>query len=172
LKKVLAVIDMQNDFISGTLGSVEAQAILPNVKEVIKQRMSQGYEVVFTQDTHGQDYLTTSEGKALPVVHCVKGTFGWQLEEGILSLSKGCKIFEKPTFASLELFDYLTKIKPSTIEFIGVCTDICVVSNAIGIKAYLPDAEIIVDANTCAGTSKENHTAALKTMSACQIKIV
>jgi nicotinamidase-related amidase len=172
LKKVLVVVDMQNDFISGALGGKDAQSILPEVVKIINEKSAAGYEVIFTQDTHGKDYLSTPEGKALPVTHCVKGTRGWQLEGSVAALSENCKIFQKPTFGSVELFDYLKKINPSVVEFVGVCTDICVVSNALGIKAFLPCAEIIVHANACAGTSKENHNAALTTMRSCQIKIV
>jgi nicotinamidase-related amidase len=169
---VLVVVDMQNDFISGSLGTQEAQKIVKDVAAVISQKIKEGYEVVFTMDTHGENYLQTSEGKHLPVVHCVKGTYGWQLDGNILPFAEGRKIFEKPTFASLTLFDYLRDIRPSIVELVGVCTDICVVSNALGIKANLPESEIIVNGNACAATTSENHIAALKTMASCQIKII
>jgi nicotinamidase-related amidase len=172
MSNVLVVVDMQNDFISGSLGTQEAQKIVKDVAAVISQKIKEGYEVVFTMDTHGENYLETSEGKSLPVIHCVKGSYGWLLEEQILPFAKGCKIFEKPTFASLKLFDYLKSVNPARVELVGVCTDICVVSNALGIKANLPESEIIVYGSACAGTSEENHVAALRTMESCQIKVV
>ncbi len=166
MKKVLLVIDMQNDFIDGALGTKEAQAIVPNVKEKISKRLSEGWEVIFTRDTHGEDYLSTPEGKKLPVPHCIQGTHGWQLADGLYV--DGCKIIDKPTFG----YTKWNEFEFEAIELIGLCTDICVVSNALILKAQFPAAKISVDSACCAGVSPESHTAALKTMQMCQIDIL
>lgn len=167
--KLLVVIDMQNDFIDGALGTSEAQEIVPDVCEKIKEFDG---EVVFTMDTHTPLYSETQEGRKLPVPHCIKGTDGWELNDEVKSLSNGCRIFEKPTFGSLELADYIADGDYKYVELIGVCTDICVVSNALLIKAYVPEVPVIVDSFCCAGVSKESHLKALDTMRACQIEIL
>lgn len=172
-KKILVVVDMQNDFVTGALGTKEAQAIVPKVCEKICEF---GEQVYFTQDTHGEDYLETQEGKHLPVKHCVKGTWGWELEPQVDALRHSTPI-EKNTFGSKGLADVLkarnTYEGPlEEIELIGVCTDICVISNALLLKAYLPEVKLVVDASCCAGVTPESHQRALAAMEACQIEIV
>lgn len=166
MKNTLLVIDMQNDFIDGALGTKEAQAIVPAVRAKIAERLSQGWEVIFTRDTHSEDYLSTAEGKKLTVVHCIKDTHGWQIADGVYV--EGCKIIDKPTFGYLQWHDF----EFQRIELIGLCTDICVVSNALILKALFPNAEMSVDSACCAGVSIESHQAALKTMQMCQIDVI
>lgn len=169
--KILVIVDMQNDFIDGALGTPEAQAILPKVAE--KLRSFDG-EVIFTRDTHTPDYLTTQEGRNLPVEHCIRDTEGWQIAPSLTSLRDG-KIIDKPTFGSTELAAHLSSLNESrpieSITLIGLCTDICVISNALLIKAHLPETEIIVDASCCAGVTPEHHANALSAMKMCQIII-
>lgn len=174
MANVLVIIDMQNDFIDGSLGSKEAVAIVPAVAKKIRQRLSAGWEIAVTLDTHGDDYLKTQEGRKLPVVHCIKDSEGWALSPAIQDAlgETAYACFEKPTFGSEALIEYLKTRQPQQVEFIGLCTDICVVSNAIAAKMALLDAEISVDADCCAGTSPANHQAALTTMACCQISIV
>lgn len=172
MKKILVVVDMQNDFISGALGSPAARKIVPAVARKINERRSQGYGIVFTMDTHGKDYLSTAEGRALPVEHCIKGSYGWRLCEEISAAAEGCETFEKGAFGSRALIAYLEKIHPDEIEFIGLCTDICVISNAITAKTFLPETTITVDGSCCAGSTEEGHAAALSAMRSCQIKII
>jgi nicotinamidase/pyrazinamidase len=172
-KKVLVVVDMQNDFISGALGTKEAQAIVPKVREKIQ---SFDGSVYFTMDTHGKDYLSTQEGRNLPVEHCVKGTWGWELDPQIDQVRQSTPI-EKNTFGSKGLADVLkarnTYEGPlEEIQLIGVCTDICVISNALLLKAYLPEVKLTVDASCCAGVTPESHRRALEAMKACQIEIL
>lgn len=169
--KVLIVVDMQNDFISGALGSKEARAIVPKVVEKIERRKEEGYEVVFTLDTHGKDYLNTNEGRHLPVVHCVENTDGWRLEKSVAAAAEGCKLYKKPTFGSVALMEDLKRMNPQSIELIGLCTDICVISNALAAKAFLPESEITVDSACCAGVSPKKHEAALETMRSCLITV-
>lgn len=170
--KLLIVVDMQKDFVTGALGSGEAQNILPKVVEKVKNFDG---EVVFTQDTHGEDYLATQEGKNLPVAHCIKGTAGWELEEGLgmLCKEKGARCFQKGTFGSVELAKEIKAQEDflASIELVGVCTDICVVSNALLLKAYMPEMPIFVDASCCAGVTPQKHAAALETMRSCQIHV-
>lgn len=169
--KVLIVVDMQKDFIDGALGSKAAQAIVQNVKSKIEERRASGYNIIFTRDTHGEDYLNTQEGRKLPVPHCIKGSEGWQIISE-LDVKPEDVIFDKPTFGSLKLADYLATINPGKVEFIGVCTDICVISNAMVTKAKLPEAELWVDASCCAGVTPESHNNALKAMECCHINIL
>ena len=170
MKRILIVIDMQNDFITGALGSPQAQAILPNVKAKIEQYKLNGDRVVFTRDTHHDNYLSTQEGKYLPVVHCIEGTDGHSISS---ELDIGnCCIFDKPTFGSLELAKQVAKGSYDEIELCGLCTDICVVSNAIIIKAQLPETKVTVDPACCAGVTEESHNAALLTMKMCQVNII
>jgi len=166
MKKTLIVVDMQNDFIDGSLGTKEAEAIVENVKEKIGQYKMRGDEVIFTRDTHEENYLQTSEGKKLPVKHCVRGTHGWEIAEG-LEFSDAL-IIDKPTFGWTSWDDFNFE----EIEIVGLCTDICVVSNALILKAMFPDAVITVDASCCAGVTPETHKAALKTMEMCQINVI
>lgn len=172
MKKYLLAIDLQNDFIDGSLGTEEAQEMLPAAIEKIK---SFDGEVIFTKDTHPVDYLNTLEGRNLPVEHCIEGTKGWQLNPEIAGLKKNAKVFCKNTFGSLELAASLKaeydKGQVESIELIGLCTDICVVSNALLLKAYMPEVPISVDASCCAGVTKESHLQALQTMAMCQIQI-
>ncbi len=167
MKKILAVIDMQKDFIDGALGSPEAQAIVPEVIDMINTFRG---DVVFTKDTHSTIYPLTQEGKKLPIPHCIKNTAGWELDSLIEPLSKGKKIFEKPTFGSVALANYIADNAYSEVEIIGLCTDICVISNALLIKAFLPEVKITVHSSCCAGTTPENHQNALNAMAVCQIE--
>ena len=166
MKKLLFVIDMQNDFIDGALGTKEAQSILPAVIERVR---SFDGDVIFTRDTHFDDYMETQEGKNLPVPHCIKGTDGWKLCPQLEDFEG--KRFEKHTFGSVECAAYAAKGGYDQIELVGVCTDICVVSNALLIKAYLPETPIAVDSACCAGVTPESHKASLETMKMCQIDV-
>lgn len=166
MKKTLIVVDMQNDFIDMALGTKEAVAIVPKVKEKIQEYVKNGDEIIFTRDTHSKNYLQTTEGKNLPVEHCIKGTKGWQIADGLYV--EGCKIIDKPNFG----WTNWSEEHLEEVEIIGLCTDICVVSNALIIKATFPDAYVKVDRNCCAGVTVETHEAALKTMGMCQIEIV
>lgn len=170
MKKLLIVVDMQKDFISGVLGTQQAQEIIPAVLERIEDAKEQGETIVFTRDTHEENYLSTQEGKNLPVVHCVKGTDGWQIDERIYS--DGFKIFDKGTFGSIDLAKYVYDGAFDSVELIGVCTDICVISNAMLIKAFCPEISVSVRSNCCAGVTPDSHNNALKAMATCQIKIL
>lgn len=167
--KLLVVIDMQNDFIDGALGTAEAAEIVPDVCEKI---MEFDGEVVFTKDTHTELYPETQEGIKLPVPHCIKNTHGWELNDEIKELARNCRIFEKPTFGSIELANYIADGDYKYVELVGVCTDICVISNAILIKSFVPETPVIVDSFCCAGTNPESHSKALDTMRSCQIEIL
>ena len=172
MQNILVVVDMQNDFIDGALGTAEAAAIVPKVEEKIRNFSGR---VLFTRDTHGEDYLSTQEGRKLPVPHCIRGTPGWQLRP---ELEKLCteEPIDKVTFGAEKLASVLREAdgeeKVQSITFIGLCTDICVISNALLAKAFLPEAEIIVDASCCAGVTPESHKTALEAMRACQINII
>ncbi len=163
--KTLIVIDMQNDFIDGSLGTKEALAIVDNVKEKIAEYKKNGDEIIFTRDTHTEDYLDTAEGKKLPVEHCIKGTHGWQIADSLTT--DGAKIIDKPSFG----YTMWDKMNFEEIEIVGLCTDICVVSNALILKAQFPDIKISVDSNCCAGVTPKTHSAALETMKMCQIEV-
>ncbi len=171
----LIVVDMQNDFISGSLGTKEAEAIIPAVAEEIRARRGDGYTVIATLDTHGPDYLETREGKRLPVPHCIRGTDGWALHPLVKDALEDAPVIEKPTFGSVELPEILRAQSGGavqTIELIGLCTDICVVSNALLLKAAFPEAQMEVREACCAGVTPERHRAALDTMNSCQIDIL
>lgn len=175
MKKILIVIDMQNDFIDGALGTKRAQAIVSNVVNRIRDYREQ--TVIATRDTHGENYLDTSEGRHLPVPHCIKGTKGWEIREEIAeALHKaGAEIIDKPTFGSEILAERLYEMAQKDeleIELAGLCTDICVVSNALLLKAKIPEAVIKTDAGCCAGVTPESHEAALLTMKMCQIEVI
>lgn len=170
--KFLIVVDMQNDFIDGALGTKEAVAILPAVKSKIE---SFDGKVIFTRDTHDADYLSTQEGRNLPVEHCIKDTVGWQINAELEALRKE-DAFDKPSFGSVALSQYLKAYdtyeeKIESITLIGICTDICVISNAMLIKAFLPEVPVTVDASCCAGVTPESHQNALNAMAVCQINI-
>ena len=171
MNDVLAVIDMQNDCVSGSLGTKEANAIVQNV---VKKIETFSGNIVFTQDTHQSSYLQSQEGMFLPVQHCIKNTEGWELVAPIKKLITD-QVYEKPTFGSLLLAESLKSLHERTpihsITLIGLCTDICVVSNALLLKAFFPEIPIHVDAACCAGTTPENHKAALQVMKMCQIII-
>ena len=170
MRKVLVVIDMQNDFIDGALGTKEALAIVENVKAKIREYDQK--DIFVTMDTHAPDYLSTQEGRNLPVEHCIKGTEGWKLRSDIEELLPEARVYEKPTFGSTKLAEDIAKIAAEEdieIELIGLCTDICVVSNALLLEAVMPEVTISVDPVCCAGVTPESHEAALKTMQMCQI---
>jgi nicotinamidase-related amidase len=171
--KILVVVDMQNDFINGTLGTKEAVNILDNVQLKIKEYHKSGSPVIFTRDTHRENYLDTQEGRNLPVLHCVYNTKGWQISEQLEVADS--VIIDKPTFGSTKLAQYIQTQYPDTdleIELIGLCTDICVISNAVILKAFFPEARIMVDASCCAGVTPDSHKNALEAMKMCQISIV
>lgn len=169
---LLIVVDMQNDFINGSLGTKEAQAIVPAVKARILEAMEDRWQVIFTKDTHSIDYLKTQEGKNLPIKHCLRGSDGWQLHPELQDLSIGSSVFEKGSFGSLELAEYVSSLNPDAIEVIGLCTDICVVSNVALLKAYCPEVPMSVRANCCAGVTPEAHEHALTTMKSLQVEIL
>ena len=174
---VLVVVDMQKDFIDGSLGTKEAVGIVPAVVEKI--RKFEG-KVIPTRDTHDEDYLESAEGRHLPVVHCVKDTPGWQLDREVaeaLGSKAGYMVIDKPTFGSVELGEYVKQLNDTAepvekITLVGLCTDICVISNALLLKAYLPEVPVKVAASYCAGVTPEQHAQALEAMKPCQIEIV
>lgn len=168
---VLAVIDMQNDFITGALGTKQAQAIVPAVAARIAQARKDGECVVFTRDTHHENYLQTQEGRNLPVPHCILGTDGWQIAAQFDTAGAPC--FDKPSFGSTELIKFLTMLPQlERVEFVGLCTDICVITNVMMLKGALPELPIAVRAACCAGVTPESHENALNAMRMCQIAIV
>lgn len=172
MRKILVVVDMQKDFIDGSLGTAEAVAIVPAVTDKI--RAFDRNDVFATRDTHRKDYLDTQEGKNLPVEHCIEGTEGWMLEPHIEEMILPDHIFNKPTFGSVELARKMLEISHEEdieIELVGLCTDICVISNALLLKAYMPEVVISVDPACCAGVTLQKHDAALETMRSCQIRI-
>lgn len=170
MKKLLIVIDMQNDFIDGSLGTKEAQEIVENVKNKIKQYHDKKDKIIFTRDTHKENYLDTPEGKKLPVKHCIIGTKGWKIAEGLEV--EEAEYINKPTFGWTHWNDIKDFETVEAIELVGLCTDICVVSNALILKAMFPNIEITVDASCCAGVTPQTHKAALETMKMCQIQVV
>lgn len=188
MKRVLVIVDMQNDFISGSLGTEEAEAIVPVMQDRIKEYQDGETIVVFTKDTHFSNYLDTQEGKMLPVPHCIKGTEGWSIDKRISSIvdngnflkyASGTVInsrINKETFGSVflsSLIEMWSEDKElEEVVLMGVCTDICVVSNALLIKAYCPEVLVTVDASCCAGVTPERHKAALETMKSCQINVI
>lgn len=171
MQKILVVVDMQNDFINGALGTSEAEAILPRVREIVK---SFDGKIYFTRDTHKKNYMETQEGKNLPVPHCIENTLGWEIEESLKPYAK--IVIDKPTFGSVTLANELVKENSleeiSEITFVGLCTDICVISNALLAKSNLLDAKIIVDASACAGVTPQSHKNALEAMKMCQIMVI
>lgn len=170
--KLLVVVDMQNDFVSGALGTREAADIVPHVVGKVVQAVSAGETIVFTQDTHTGDYLNTQEGRNLPVLHCVKGTEGWEIIPQLQEYTVGRTCVEKPTFGSTALAHLAAQGHYGEIELIGLCTDICVISNAMLLKAALPEAKITVDSACCAGVTPASHRNALEAMKMCQITVL
>ena len=169
--EVLVVVDMQKDFISGALGTKEAIAIVPRVAEKIAQAKKAGKTVVFTRDTHHENYLQTQEGKNLPVPHCLKDSDGWQIDPALDTT--GALIFDKPSFGSEALVRYLKELRDlERAEFVGLCTDICVITNVLSTKCALPELPITVDSSCCAGVTPESHENALSAMRMCQIVVV
>lgn len=169
--KVLAIIDMQKDFIDGALGTKEAAAIVPKVAARLAQARVDGETVVFTRDTHHADYLLTQEGQKLPVPHCLEGTDGWQIDAALAV--EDAPIFDKPGFGSPALIEYLRSLPAlDGVEFIGLCTDICVITNAMMTKGALPEVPLSVRADCCAGVTPQSHETALQAMRMCQISIV
>lgn len=170
MKKLLIVVDMQKDFIDGALGTEEARAILPAVAARIDRARAENCDILFTRDTHDENYLSSAEGKKLPVVHCVQNSEGWQIDKSLNT--DGAEILDKPSFGSAMLGGLVEKRNYDEIELIGLCTDICVISNALLVKAFLPQARVCVRRNCCAGVTPESHENALKAMAACQIDIL
>lgn len=169
---VLVVVDMQKDFIDGSLGTKEAVAIVPAVKEMIDSFEGKIY---FTRDTHYENYLETQEGRNLPVLHCIKDSEGWMISSE-LDVSRAEMIIDKPTFGSVELGSVLKELNESegisSVTLIGLCTDICVISNALLIKAGMTEVPVAVVAGCCAGVTPESHENALKAMEMCQIRVI
>ena len=173
MKQFLVVVDMQKDFVDGALGTAEAQAIVPAVAEKIRAFAG---EIIVTYDTHEEDYMDTREGRFLPVPHCIRDTDGWQLNDTVAEAlsDRAYTVVEKPTFGAVtlpEVVEQLAGDEDFTVELIGLCTDICVVSNAMILKANFPEVDMTVDAACCAGVTPASHQAALTTMACCQITI-
>ena len=170
MRKTLVVVDMQNDFIDGALGTTEAQEMLPRLVEKLTAEQAAGTVLIFTMDTHGADYLQTQEGKKLPVEHCIRGTAGWQIADALQPfVREAAAILEKPTFGATALPAALADY--DEIELVGLCTDICVISNALLLKAFYPEKPISVDASCCAGVTPESHADALAAMRMCQVEV-
>ncbi len=171
MAKALVVVDMQNDFVTGALGTAEAQEMLPRLVEKLEKVVAQkSADILFTQDTHKENYLETQEGKNLPVIHCVKNTAGWEIVPELKKFIPYAKaVIEKKSFGTTRL---PTLLKPyEEVEFVGVCTDICVISNALLLKAFYPEQKVSVDAKCCAGVNPKSHAEALNVMKMCQCEI-
>lgn len=172
MNRILVVVDMQNDFIDGALGTPEAVSIVDAVIEKVKTYPVEN--IYATRDTHLDNYLETQEGKRLPVKHCIKGTEGWKLNSRVAAALGDARVIDKPTFGSEELVKELklrAAKEETEIELVGLCTDICVVSNALLLKAAMPEVKILLDSACCAGVTPESHQAALTTMRMCQIEV-
>lgn len=169
--KTLIVIDMQNDFVTGPLGTKEAVAIIPKINQKIEAYHKNEDQIIFTRDMHFNDYLHTTEGKHLPVPHCIYPTEGWHIAKGI-HVYHNSRLIDKEHFGSLHLEKAFRLKRSEAIEIVGVCTDICVITNALILKTQLPDTEITVDASCCAGTTPDMHKAALQVMKSCQINVI
>lgn len=170
MRKVIVVIDMQNDFIDGALGSKEAQVMLPHL--VAKLEREKDALLIFTQDTHSKNYMETQEGRNLPVPHCIKPEKGWEIAPSLQPfVKKAAAVIEKPAFGSLELPKAVAKLQPDEVELVGLCTDICVISNAMILKAAFPELPVAVDASCCAGVTPASHDNALQAMKMCQVDI-
>lgn len=174
-KKVFIVIDMQNDFISGPLGNDEGRSIVENLKEEIEEKKSEGYEILFTLDTHDDEYLKSQEGRYLPVEHCIEGTEGWQIIPELRPYANSKNILLKNSFGAADIGKWVEEAaggEPEEIVLTGVCTDICVISNSMILKAYFPEVPIKVMGELCAGVTPESHENALKAMGPCQIDVI
>lgn len=169
---ILIVVDMQNDFIDGALGSPEAPEIVEGINRLVADFRG---KVIFTRDTHSENYMETQEGRKLPVPHCIKDTHGWQITDKI-SVPKGAWIIDKPTFGSVDLATMLIKLNEkepiNSVELVGLCTDICVISNAMLVKAALSEIPVRVRGDLCRGVTPKSHDTALMAMRACQIEII
>lgn len=174
--KLLLVIDMQNDFVDGALGTKEAVAIVPAVKARIEQAVQNGERIFFTRDTHTENYMNTQEGRKLPVPHCIEGSPGWQIIPALAPYAETTTVFDKPSFGSVSLCHAVEKLERESpieaITLIGLCTDICVISNAMLLKAFLPEVELFVESACCAGVTPQSHENALEAMKMCQINIL
>lgn len=170
MRKVIVVIDMQNDFIDGALGTKEAQVMLPHL--VAKLEREKDALLIFTQDTHSKNYMETQEGRNLPVPHCIKPEKGWEIAPSLQPfVKKAAAVIEKPAFGSLELPKAVAKLQPDEVELVGLCTDICVISNAMILKAAFPELPVAVDASCCAGVTPASHDNTLQAMKMCQVDI-
>ena len=170
MQKAIVVVDMQNDFIDGALGTREAQEMLPRMVEKLTAARAAGTALVFTMDTHGADYLSTQEGKRLPVPHCIRGTAGWEIASALQPFVRAAAaVIEKPAFGAPDLPAALAVY--DEIELVGLCTDICVISNALLVKAFYPEKPVTVDASCCAGVTPESHRNAIEAMKMCQVEI-
>ena len=176
MQDILLVIDMQTDFVDGALGTAEAVRIVPAVAARIDEAIARGEQIYFTRDTHQANYLDTQEGRKLPVIHCVQGTPGWEIVPQLKAYTQGRTVVDKPSFGSTRLAELLAEANEKEpirqITLIGLCTDICVISNALLVKAQLPEVPILVDAACCAGVTPASHQNALAAMQTCQINIV
>ncbi|WP_427112381.1 cysteine hydrolase family protein [Megasphaera sueciensis] len=173
MKQAYIIIDMQNDFITGTLGSTSAQRIVPRIEEEIikvKKNAADTTELIFTQDTHDERYLDTQEGKNLPIQHCQKDSHGWNICRDLLPYTLDAVVLEKSTFGCTALIEAAAPY--DTLVLMGLCTDICIISNALLLKAFYPEKNIIVYSSCCAGSTEEAHQTALTAMQACQIHII
>ncbi len=176
MRKILIVVDMQNDFVTGALKNDEAIGIVPDVVRKIQQERTLGTEIIFTRDSHSDLYMDSEEGHNLPVPHCIKGSQGWEIIDDLKGFTADAIILDKETFGSRELGQYLLSAEQENhideLELIGICTDICVISNALLAKAFLPNIPITVDSKCCAGVSVKSHNTALEAMKACHIHIL
>lgn len=173
--KVFIIVDMQNDFITGQLANPEGQALVGNLKAEIEKKKSEGYKILFTQDTHDTHYLESQEGKYLPVPHCIEGTEGWEIIPELRAYTNDHNVLIKKAFGCSEIGQWVAEAaggEPEEIVIAGVCTDICVISNAMILKAFFPEVPIKVMGNLCAGVTKDSHRIALEAMKPCQIEIV
>ena len=170
--RLLVVVDMQNDFIDGSLGFDGAETIIPGISSRIEEYKASGDDVVYTLDTHGEDYLSTQEGRNLPVVHCIDGTEGHKLTPALEDALSGCKVFKKPTFGSTELGEFIAAGGYDSIELCGLVSNICVISNAMLAKAFAPEAKIIVDSALTSSAFPDLHKATLDVMKGVQIEVI
>ncbi|MBR5761083.1 MAG: cysteine hydrolase [Lachnospiraceae bacterium] len=174
MKKALVVVDMQVDFTTGALENAEAVKVIPSIVKKVNDAFEAGEDVFFTRDTHADNYMATEEGKNLPIPHCIKGTAGWEIVPELKALSEkpGVTIVDKPVFGSVSLGELLKeRASYDEVELVGVCTDICVISNAMIVRAFLPDTHVKVDASCCAGVTVESHKNALEAMKVCQVEV-
>ena len=172
--KHFVVVDMQNDFCTGALKNDDAVAIIPRIKAEVQAAKAEEANIIFTRDTHAENYMSTEEGQNLPVPHCIKGTAGWEIVPELKALSEkpGVTIVDKPVFGSVSLGELLKeRAAYDEVELVGVCSDICVISNAMIVRAFLPDTHVKVDASCCAGVTVESHKNALEAMKVCQVEV-